>query len=102
MVLLVSVVFGNEDNSKRMIETCTTSFQHNPKSLGETFLMTLFSLVLSLALTPWLLSVFKDFVPKNLHFGWRQDPGVFVFLPLLLIVVTLLAGLYPAFVLSRF
>jgi putative ABC transport system permease protein len=70
--------------------------------LGETFLLTLISLLVSLALTPWLLQVFSDFIPKDLHFSLRQQPGIVGFLAVLLVVVTLLSGFYPAFVLAGF
>ncbi len=70
--------------------------------LGETFLLVLISLLVSLLLTPWLLRVFSDFIPKELHFDIIQHPGMFGFLALLLVVVTLLAGFYPAFVLAGF
>ena len=70
--------------------------------LGETLLLTFISLLLSLALTPWLLHVFSDFIPKSLHFDLRQQPGILGFLAILLVVVSLLAGFYPAFVLAGF
>jgi len=70
--------------------------------LGETFLLTLGSLLISLALTPWLLHIFSDFIPKDLHFAPLRQPGILLFLLALLILVTLLSGFYPALVLSRF
>ena len=70
--------------------------------LGETFLLTLLSLLVSLALAPWLLHVFSDFIPAGLHFEVLHHPGIFGFLIVLLLVVTLLSGFYPAFVLSGF
>lgn len=70
--------------------------------LGETFLLTLTALLLSLALTPWLLHIFSDFIPPGLHFQPTQQPGIFLFLGVLLLVITLLSGFYPAWVLTRF
>jgi len=70
--------------------------------LGETFLLTFLSLALSLALTPWLLHIFSDFIPKELHLNLLHQPGILLFLLALLIIVTLLAGFYPALILSRY
>jgi putative ABC transport system permease protein len=70
--------------------------------LGETFLLTLISLLVSLALTPWLLHVFSNFIPKELHFNIVQQPEIVGFLAILLIVVTFLSGFYPAFILAGF
>lgn len=70
--------------------------------LGETFLLTTMSLILSLALTPWLLHAFSDFIPPELHFNFLHDPILWLFLLFLLLAVTLLAGFYPSWVLARF
>jgi ABC-type antimicrobial peptide transport system permease subunit len=70
--------------------------------LGETFLLTLASLLLSGILTPWLLHVFDDFIPKDLHLDHIWQPDILLFGIVLLITVTLLSGFYPALVLSRF
>jgi len=67
--------------------------------LSETFLMTLVSTILSVILAPLLLNAFSDFIPKGLVFSVAQ-PAVIVFLGLLLITVSVLAGLYPGLVLS--
>jgi putative ABC transport system permease protein len=70
--------------------------------LTETFVLTLIATILSLVLTPLLLKIFADFVPPDFHFSLRHQPGVIFFLLVLLFVVTLLSGIYPAFVLSSF
>jgi len=70
--------------------------------LGETFFLTLLSLALSLALTPWLLAAFSKYIPKNIHFNAIGQPGILGFLAILLAAVTTLAGFYPALVLSRY
>ena len=67
--------------------------------LGETFLVTLSATVLSIVLTPLILHLFSTFIPKDIQFS----PGSFfviVFLISLLVSVTLLAGFYPAWMLS--
>jgi putative ABC transport system permease protein len=70
--------------------------------LSETFLLTLLATLLSIALTPLLLKVFADFIPEDFHFNLLRQPLVLVFLTGLIGVVTLLAGFYPALVMSAF
>ncbi len=70
--------------------------------LTETFVLTLAATILSLVLTPLLLKIFADFIPEDFHFNLLQQPGVIIFLILLIVVVTILAGVYPALVLSGF
>jgi len=70
--------------------------------LFETFFMALLSTAISIALVPWLLHVFKDFIRPEISFQSLIAPHVALFLFLLLIVVTLLSGLYPGMVLTKF
>jgi ABC-type lipoprotein release transport system permease subunit len=70
--------------------------------LSETFLLTLSAAVLSVLLTPLLLKIFADFIPKDLHFDLFGQPGIFLFLTILIFVVTLFSGFYPALVLSGY
>ena len=70
--------------------------------LVETFLLALVALLVSILITPGLLNIFKDFIPPGISFTSLNQPHVWIFLLLLLLVVTLLSGLYPAMVLSRF
>ncbi len=70
--------------------------------LSETFLLTLLATLLSIALTPLLITVFSDFIPAEFHFNPLRQPLILVFLLLLILVVSLLAGFYPALVMSAF
>lgn len=70
--------------------------------LTETFLLTLTATILSLALLPWLLQVFRDFIPAGVSFVSISQPHVLMFLILLLLFLTVVAGFYPAIVLTRF
>ena len=70
--------------------------------LSETFLLTTLAAVISLLITPPLMASFTGFIPDGLKFNFLlHQPGVLVFLLLLIFVVSLLAGLYPAFILAK-
>jgi putative ABC transport system permease protein len=70
--------------------------------LSETFLLTVFATILSVFLTPLILKAFSGFIPEGLHFTLINQPGVALFLIILIIVVTLLSGFYPAMILSGY
>jgi putative ABC transport system permease protein len=70
--------------------------------LSETFLLTTAATLLSIALTPLLLQVFADFIPEGFHFSLLRQPLIPLFLLALIVVVSLLAGFYPALVMSAF
>jgi len=69
---------------------------------SETFLLTLSATLLSIIVTPLLLKAFSGFIPEGLHFSLIGHPGVIIFLVVLMLVVTLLSGFYPAMVLSGY
>jgi ABC-type lipoprotein release transport system permease subunit len=69
--------------------------------LNETFLLTVMATALSVALTPLLLKLFADFVPADFHLDLFQ-PGIIIFLLILILAVSLLSGFYPALVMSAF
>lgn len=70
--------------------------------LGETFVLTTIATFLSLALTPLLLKMFADFIPADLHFRFFNQPHLLVFIVILIALVSLFSGFYPALVLARF
>ena len=70
--------------------------------MGETFLLTMVAALFSLFLSSWLLRIFSDFIPKGLAFELFANPIVIISVMLLLFVVVLLSGFYPALVLSKF
>src|SRR5579862_2463399 len=70
--------------------------------LNETFIITCMAAILSIILTPVLLKIFGDFIPKGLYFNPLHQPAIILFLVSLLIVVSFLSGFYPALVLSGF
>ena len=70
--------------------------------LSETFLLTFIATVLSVAIAPLLLKVFANFIPPELHFSLSGQTPVVVFLLILMPVVSILSGFYPAMILSGF
>ena len=71
--------------------------------LSETFLLTLFTAIISVVITPLLLKAFAGFIPEGLHFSYLySQPVVWFFFFLLIVVVSIIAGLYPAFILTKF
>lgn len=70
--------------------------------LTETFVVALFATLLSIFLLPLLLQAFDGFIPKGLN--WQNLPtnSIGLFLLAQLIIVTLLAGCYPAWVLTGY
>lgn len=67
--------------------------------LGETLLVTGLATLLSIVFTPALLKIFSDFIPEGVHFS-IGNPFVIAFIFILTASVSLLAGLYPAWLLS--
>lgn len=70
--------------------------------LSETVLLTLAATIISLLLVPLVLRVFADFVPPELNAGMLADPIVILFVALLVVLVGLAAGCYPAWILSGY
>ena len=70
--------------------------------LSETFLLTLFAVLLSLGATEWLLNWLNPFLEKQIDLSLFSNYTLTGFLLGLIIFTTLLAGFYPALVLSRF
>jgi len=69
--------------------------------LIETLVLTLFAVLLSVLLVEPVLLAFKDYVPPGVRFHFLQ-PHVLVFLMVVTITTTALAGLYPARLLSSY
>ncbi len=70
--------------------------------LGETLLLTIGAAVLSIFLAKGLLQVFSDFIPQGISFMLFKSPAMILFILLLLLLVTLLSGFYPALILSDY
>lgn len=70
--------------------------------LGETFFLTTFATVLSIIIIPLLLQAFSAFIPEGLTFSFLGYPSMLFSVLLIVLLVSVLAGLYPAFVLSGY
>jgi putative ABC transport system permease protein len=70
--------------------------------IGESFLLTFFAFFLALFLVEISLSTFNRLVNKELSFSYLLDARLISFYLSLLIVTALLAGFYPALLLSGF
>ena len=68
----------------------------------EAQLFVLVALIAALLLANWFLPVFNYFTDKSLVFNWQQQPGLWLALAGLLLVVGLITGGYPALFLSGF
>ena len=70
--------------------------------LGETTLITIISVLISLALTPLALTYLNPFLELNLALNFSTDTFLWIYLFGITILVSTLAGLYPAFVVSGY
>lgn len=70
--------------------------------MGETFFLTLISLVLSLLLIELILPVFNVLAGKRLEADYFHNPVLIAFFAGIMISVGLISGSYPALFLSRF
>ena len=70
--------------------------------LGETFILTLAAAALSFFLSKWLLTLFSDFIPVGLTFELFWNHWIVLGIVLLLLLVTVLSGFYPALVMSKY
>lgn len=70
--------------------------------LGEAFLTTLFSIAISLLLAELVLPMISQLLEYKLMLSLTDDPMLWGFLLLVLVGVSLLAGFYPAVVISGY
>lgn len=70
--------------------------------LGETLLLTLFAVIISMGLTEWILPWLRDFTERALYLDLLGNPGIIIFLLVLIVAATLFSGFYPAIVLAGF
>jgi putative ABC transport system permease protein len=69
--------------------------------LGESLLITLFSFLVALALVGSMLPLFNELLAKNYSLAYLLNPIMFSGLFALILTIALLAGYYPAWVISK-
>ena len=80
----------------------STKSKLSKQFLTETFLIALTATILSIIITPILLKAFVGFVPGSIKLYQILSPIALAFLIGQLVLVTLLAGLYPAWVMTGY
>ncbi|MBC9794755.1 FtsX-like permease family protein [Sinomicrobium weinanense] len=70
--------------------------------LTETFLLTCIAALISVLFSFWLLDTFSGFLADGVQFHLFANPLIIAFAFLLIVIVSLLSGYYPALVLSGF
>ncbi|PRY15421.1 ABC-type lipoprotein release transport system permease subunit [Pontibacter ummariensis] len=70
--------------------------------MGETLLITLLASFLSVILVELTVPYLNELLELNITFSMLQDPILLLFLVAQVVLVTLLAGLYPALIMARF
>jgi len=68
----------------------------------ETTLMTVIAVIVSIAITPLVIKLFSDFISKDVKLDLFAHPSVLIFIGLLILIVSLTSGFYPAMVLSKY
>lgn len=79
-----------------------TRFQLIGQFLSETFLVTVLAVAISIALVPFILKLFAEFISKDITTADLFQPAPIVFILLLIIAVSLISGFYPAMILSNY
>ena len=102
----INLTTANSANRAREIGIRKTmggsTLQLKLQFLGETVLLTTIAMLFSIVIAPLILKVFADYVPPELKFDLQQHPGLIVFIGILVLVVSVVSGFYPALVLSRY
>jgi putative ABC transport system permease protein len=70
--------------------------------LTETFLLTLIATLVSGLLAYYLIKLFADFIPPEVNYSMLFTGQMAAFLVLLVVLITLASGLYPAIMLSSY
>ncbi|MDN3583338.1 ABC transporter permease [Mucilaginibacter flavus] len=80
----------------------STRAQLMSQFLSETFLVTLFAVIIAILVAPFILKLFADFTPKGISIDYLHHANILVFMIGLVFVVSILSGFYPALVLSGY
>ena len=70
--------------------------------LSETTLVTVLAVMISIAITPFIIKLFADFISKDIKLDLFGHPVIWLFILLLIVVVSFISGFYPAMILSKY
>ncbi|MDT0644540.1 FtsX-like permease family protein [Zunongwangia sp. F363] len=70
--------------------------------LSETFLLTLIAGLCSVIIGILLLKIFNEFIPESLNYQLFFKPEIILGIAGILVLISLLSGIYPALILSNF
>jgi len=70
--------------------------------LGETTMITTFAMLLSIGLVQIVLSFLNPFLELSLEVNFKSDAGLWIFVLSITVLVSLMSGMYPSLLLSRF
>ncbi|NRF40838.1 ABC transporter permease [Pedobacter foliorum] len=70
--------------------------------LGETLTISIISVLIACVLTEFALPYMQNLFDEQISFSMLEHPVIFVFLIVLVLVVSFLAGLYPSLIMSGF
>ena len=70
--------------------------------IGETGITTLVATIFSILLVPVILNSFSDFIPSGVNMKGLSNPLSIVFILILLILVSIVSGFYPALVMTKY
>ena len=79
-----------------------TRFSVMKRIFVQTLTMVLFAILLGIIITEILLPFFSDLMDRNLRIDYFGNPMLYLGIPVLAILVGILSGLYPSFIISKY
>jgi len=70
--------------------------------LGESIILSIIAMIIAFVFVIMLLPIFNELADKNLSFSLMTNPGIYLYIFCITILVGLISGSYPAFYLSSF
>ncbi|RYY18251.1 MAG: FtsX-like permease family protein [Chitinophagaceae bacterium] len=80
----------------------SSKWQLMARFMGETLVLNIVAAMIAIALADWFLDAFNNYMSFVVDFNLHISSDVIIFLFLLLILVTFLAGFYPAKIMSSY
>jgi putative ABC transport system permease protein len=70
--------------------------------LGETYLVTILAIIISVIIAPYIIKAFADFIPAGVKMDITHQPNILIFLLCISLLISFLSGFYPALILSGY